>query len=179
MITIGLDMAVRTVGIAVQNGDNPIVYKSYTNKEKDYFKLQIGIVDWVFGEIQNLVGYSLEFMTSQGMHFDLIMEDLYVGLDPTSALDAAKSQGAVIDRYYRLTNKFPIIIGPIAARKLVGIDSRASKAEIQLAVVDKLKICTNIDCAIRGEIIQARNHYELIKKRVKSNAGERFCGERF
>src|SRR3989304_7170843 len=157
MIKIGIDLAVRTVGLAIKK-DNQFKYESYTSKEKNYTLLQIEMTDWVFNKIDNESSYI------KGQH-SLIIEDLFVGLDPTSSLDAAKVHGSVIYEYNKRTKLFPKIVGAIGARNLVNIASRASKAEIQMAVIDKLGLglVTN---EVRGEIVSLRNHYELIKKRI-------------
>ena len=172
MIKIGLDLAVRTVGLAILYEDGTLFSDSFTSKEKDYLKLQIEMTDWVWEKIVKVI-FTVENV-GDGINKQtlnehiLIIEDLYVGLDPASSLDAAKVHGGVIDRYYNLTKQYPEVIGAMPARTRIGINPRASKAEIQLAVIDKYNLGV-IPNEIRGEIIRLRNIYELLKERVKES----------
>jgi Holliday junction resolvasome RuvABC endonuclease subunit len=164
---IGLDAAVRTCGIAILEVETQkLQYFSHISKEKDYFKLQIEMADWVFEKIGSLVDLKYKMLTSS-FHADdgvirdhiLIMEDLYVGPSPLSVLDAAKLQGAIIDRYYSLTDKFPEIISALTARKKLGLETNLSKAEYQLWIIDRYNLAV-ISEQTRGEIIRVGNHWE-------------------
>ena len=157
MIKIGLDLAVRTCGLAILE-NKKLVYNSFISKEKDYFKLQIEMADWVFDKIKNYINLANI----------LIIEDIYVGLDPYSALDAARVQGAVIDRYYNLTKKFPIVISAMQARKNIGLETGLSKAEYQLWVIDTFKLPGLTD-EIRGEIIRVGKYWEQIDNQIKKD----------
>ena len=154
MIKIGLDLAVRTVGIAIKQNDGVILYSSYKGKEKDYFKLQTEVVDWVFDGI-------MESLTED---HELILEGIFTGVNPKAALNAARTQGAVIDYYHRLIGKYPRIVTAVSARKNIDMAVQIHKAEIQLEIVKRYNL-GEVSTNVRGEIIRARNSYEQLKTR--------------
>jgi len=149
MIKIGLDLSTRTVGLAILDNQK-LIYDSYISKEKNYLKLQIEIVDWVFKKIT-------PFLPKE---HKLIIEDLFVGFDPYSTIDTARIQGAIIDKYYQITNQFPIFIEAITVRKRLNLETNLSKAEYQLYIIEKFKI-KGLKKETKGEIIRIGNYWEL------------------
>jgi Holliday junction resolvasome RuvABC endonuclease subunit len=161
---IGLDVAVRTCGIAILEVETQkLQYFSHISKEKDYFKLQIEMTNWVFEKIKSrITDFQIPALTTsfeEKKEHILIMEDLYVGPSPLSVLDAAKLQGAIIDRYYSLTGKFPEIISALTARKKLGLETNLSKAEYQLWIIDRYNLAV-VSEQTRGEIIRVGNYWE-------------------
>jgi len=157
MIKIGLDLAVRTVGLAIKYPDGSIKYDSYKGKAKDYFELQTEMIDWVFDNIMDCFKEEHE----------VILEGIFTGVNPKAALNAAKVQGGVIDRYHRFTSQYPSIITAISARKKMGIAVQIHKAEIQLEVIKRYQLGT-VTTDISGQVIRERNKYERIKERTKA-----------
>lgn len=157
MLNIGLDLATRTCGLAILE-EGKLKYDSFQSKEKDYLKLQVELTDWVFSRIN---------WSIQQPH-NVIMEDIYVGLDPYSTIDTARTQGAVIDRYYKITGKFPNIVSAITARKKLGLETNLSKAEYQLYVIEKWGI-EGMSAETKGEIVRAGNYWEIEYKRLCEN----------
>jgi Holliday junction resolvasome RuvABC endonuclease subunit len=68
---------------------------------------------------------------------DLIIEDLYFGKNFAGIRELARLSGAVLYSWVRAKYKEPIFYMASTARKLVGINGRAHKAEIQLWVLKK------------------------------------------
>lgn len=157
MLRIGLDLSTRTCGLAILEGGK-LTYDSYQSKEKDYLKLQVEIVDWIF----NKINWSIQ------QPHNLIIEDIYMGLDPYSTIDTARTQGAVIDRYFKITKKFPIFVSAISARKTLGWEANLSKAEYQLYVIEKWGIEGMLP-ETKGEIIRIGNHWVIEYKRLSEN----------
>jgi Holliday junction resolvasome RuvABC endonuclease subunit len=152
---IGLDASARHVGICVLKDDTQIVLlDSYTGKEKDYLKLQIEMVSAIFSRITPYLQESI-----------LIIEDIFVGINPISTIDAGRLSGAIIHEYHRLTNTIPIIVTAIEARKAINLATNLSKVEYQIFVVDKFSLGT-IKEEIRNEVIRIGNHWELEYQRI-------------
>ena len=68
---------------------------------------------------------------------DLIIEDLYFGKNFAGIRELARLSGAVVYSWVKAKYKEPIFYMASTARKLVGINGRAHKAEIQIWVLKK------------------------------------------
>lgn len=156
MIDIGLDLAVRTVGLAIRHEDRELEYESFKSKEKDYFELQIEMTNWVFRKIEELLQ----------LDHRLTLEGIFSGVNPKAALTASRIQGGVIERYYRLTQKFPRVLNASTARKLAGMPVKLSKTEIQIEMAQRYNL-GKIDSNTIGTVVRTRNGYESLKARMK------------
>lgn len=172
MLRIGLDLATRTCGVSIYSEEEKklLHYSSYSSKEKDYFKLQTEMVGWVFKILERFV-----FFYQRGgsgalvlPEHKLIIEDVYVGFDPYSVIDTARTQGAIIQKYWDYTNQYPIIISAISARKNIGLEANLTKVEYQLYTIDKFKLVT-LSEELRGEIIRTSKHWEIEFNRLTEN----------
>jgi len=74
----------------------------------------------------------------------LIIEGLYVGINPKAVLYLARLSGAVIYTWMSYKFTVPNIYNASSARKLVGINGRAHKAEVQLSVIKLYKFASDI-----------------------------------
>jgi len=161
MYKIGIDLAVRTCGVAVFEESTLLKHVSYISKEKDYYKLQIEMTNWVINEINPYI------TNHEDIPHNLNIEDIFVGLNPLSCLDAARVQGSIIYEYWRITRKYPNIIGAITVRKFLGLETWLSKAEYQQWVVEKFNLGT-ISEEVKSEIVRTGNHCDLEYQRLNA-----------
>jgi len=68
---------------------------------------------------------------------DLVIEDLYFGKNFAGIRELARLSGAVVYSWVKAKYKEPIFYMASTARKLVGINGRAHKSEIQIWVLKK------------------------------------------
>lgn len=156
MITIGLDLAVRTCGLSVIEEDMLIKYTSLVSKEKNYLKLQTEMVDWIFSQISPFI--------IRKTH-QLNLEDLFYSANFDSTKWACRTQGAVLDRYFQITKKYPLLVMATTVRKAAGVESWADKAKIQLFILDKFKL-GEVSQNVRNEITRLENTWDIQYKKL-------------
>lgn len=162
MIQIGLDLAYRSCGIAVKT-DTTLSYTSKDlSKEKYHCSLIVShMADWVLSEIQPYLSFP---------HV-LVMEEIFKGRW-LNIKQIARTQGAVMDRYVRVTGQCPELVSAINARNRVNIPPRAPKVEIQLWALKTFKLKSQIDKEYSEKITETiSSYYELLG--VKSKAGRK------
>jgi len=164
MIKIGLDFAFKTCGIAVI-GNNSLIYDSYdiSSKKMNVFDAQQLMINWIWEYIQPFIV----------VEHELIIEDVFSGINPKATINAARTQGGLIDRYLQKINKHPKMVMASTARKNIGVSARLQKAELQLWVIDKLKLA-QIPNNIRSQIISLPIKYE--RDRTRISAQIKACG---
>lgn len=158
MNKIGLDLAVKTVGVAILD-EKRLVFESYTisSKKLSVFESQKLMVDWVWEYIK-------PFLTEEN---SVVVEDVFSGINPKASINAARVQGALIDRYIQTTGKYPHLVMAASARKNIGIDCRWSKAQIQMYIIDKFGL-GEIDKKTRSSIISLPIQHERKKETFKT-----------
>lgn len=161
-IKIGLDLAVRTCGLAILEEEKLIKYVSLVSKEKNYLKLQVEMVDWILSEI-------LSFIVEKPHQVNL--EDLFYSANFDSTKWACRTQGAFLDRYFQITKKHPLLVMATTVRKAAGIESWADKAKIQLFIIDKFKL-GEVSQNVRGEVIRLETNWDIQYKKLMQNKKE-------
>ena len=95
---------------------------------------------------------------------EIVIEDLYVGINPKSVIYLARLSGAVAYSWLEYKYKPPIFYTASHARKLAGINGRCQKAEVQVFVLEKYKFCS------KGEIKKYKeeiiNCYGMLKDKT-------------
>lgn len=149
MLTIGIDLTLRSAGICILNGKK-LRYDSIEVKDKSLSEFEIikRIVDWLFGIIDPYL---------QRKHL-LIIEDVFYGKNFKSVKLAARMQGAFTNKYYVITGREPKYMMAISARKNLSVRTRGRKAEIQLFVIDTFKLGT-VDADTRNELKELVREY--------------------
>jgi hypothetical protein len=160
MYTVSLDLASRTVGIAISYNKDVYLFDSYISKVKGYLELQLDITEYIFRKINAFrIGRENE-------QFRLILEDVFVGpVNPIAVIDSARTSGGVIIKWYELFKTLPIIVTAIQARKSVGLAGSLSKVEYQIYVVDRFDF-QGLKQETRNEVLRITNHWELEYKRL-------------
>ena len=168
MLSIGLDLAQKTVGIAIIDTiTNDLKYHSIelTNKEyktKSAIELQKVMVDLIIDVILSII---------KNTNHELVIEDVFTGVNPKASINAARVQGALIDRYMLITSKLPKLIMAVTARKNIGIDVRWHKAQIQMYIIDKFKL-GKLEEKTKGDIISLPIQYDrkidILKMQLKT-----------
>jgi len=74
----------------------------------------------------------------------LIIEGLYVGINPKAVLYLARLSGAVMYAWMSYKFTIPFIYNASSARKLAGVNGRAHKAEVQLHILKLYKFASDI-----------------------------------
>ena len=154
---IGLDLAQNTVGYAVRLNQK-ITYDSLVlslkeKKELDDFDRVERLTSWVFTKLSAVLKKPHE----------LILEDIFLGTNAVGYKKAGRTQGAFIHHYRQITGQKPKLIMAITARKEIeDLRTRASKAEIQVYVVDRFNL-GEIDGKIRKIINDELNNYQTKK----------------
>ena len=153
MFKIGLDLAFRTVGVAVRS-PTKLYYDSLdlSGKKMTKEEIQNTIIDWIFQEISPYIYEKHQ----------LIIEDLFYGRNFEAIKNAARVQGGVQDRYYCKTHKKPEYILATTARKKVGVKAWSSKPELQLFAIDKFKLAL-VDSEIRTTLTSLLSGHEKEK----------------
>ena len=133
MIKIGLDLAFRTCGIAILKEDK-LFYDSHVIKGRTLSNMAIQweMTEWIFDQLED---YLLE-------DNELILEDIFKGRNFEALKNTARTQGAVVDRYLRITfNKnFPVYKMATTVRTTMGIPIQAPKVAIQLWAINKFNL---------------------------------------
>ena len=158
MIKIGLDFAFKTCGIAVI-GNKSLTYDSYdiSSKKINVFDAQQLMINWIWEYIQPFIV----------VEHELIIEDVFSGINPKATINAARTQGGLIDRYVQKVNKHPKLVMAASARKYVGVSARLQKAELQLWVIDKLKLA-EIPNSVRSQVVSLPIQFERDKQKFLS-----------
>jgi len=157
MIKIGLDLAFRTVGIAILDTEtNALEYTSHRIKQG------IEILDTQFEMINFIFEYIQEHLSSSHV---LIIEKVFYGKDFESVKNTAMTQGGVVDRYRCLMGQTPRFFMATTVRNNVGLTAWASKAEIQRFVIDRFKLGT-ISADTLKELSESIEKYNLEYKRL-------------
>jgi len=124
---LALDLSLKSSGYAKFTNDGKLVEKNTIVPAK---------------EINNAL--KIHYITSkiellfEGIE-DIIVEDLYYGLNFAGIKDLARLSGAVLYAWMSRKYKEPIFYMASHARKLVGVRGSAHKTEIQLFVLEKYK----------------------------------------
>lgn len=92
---------------------------------------------------------------------DLIIEDIYYGVNVKSLIYLARLSGAVIDAWVGYKFKEPILYTASQARALAGLNGHSHKAEIQVYVLEKYKFAT------KNKIKEYKEQIEDLKKQYK------------
>lgn len=127
-----LDLSSKCTGWAKFSKDGKLVKKGRITpdpKLHPYLKLH-----YVADQVEKLFS-SIE---------EVIIEGLYVGINPKAVLYLARLSGAVMDRWMSHTYKKPYIYNASSARALIGINGKAHKAEIQLHIIKLYKFASDI-----------------------------------
>jgi len=166
MYKIGLDLALNSVGIAIARDDNLLKYDSYVfpSKEQEIFcpiEKNYFLTNYIFSIISKYFSKN---------HL-LIVEDIYLQMHGKKAqVDGFKHvayiHGVVGTTYYAKTSKLPKFIQAVSARKNLAVRTYATKAELQLFIVDTFKL-GQIDKTTRQTIY---TNLELYKSKTISNA---------
>ncbi len=127
MSLLTLDLSTKCTGFAIFTKDGKLLKRGQISPDKDiniYFKIR-----YIVDQIKNLY---------TGID-ELVIEDLYYGVNVQSLLLLARLSGAVVDSWISHKFKLPTFYTASHARKLVGIKGNSHKAEIQLYVINKYK----------------------------------------
>lgn len=160
MIKIGLDLAYRSCGIAVQT-ETTLSYTSIDlSKQKSHCSIVLSnMADRVLSEIQ-------PYITSPHI---LIMEEIFKGRWE-NLKQMARAQGAVMDRYVQKTGKCPELVSAVIARNRVNISPRAPKVEIQLWALATFKLKQQVDKEYLQKVEETiRTYYTLLKSSKKTD----------
>jgi len=155
MIKIGLDMAQNNCGYAIHSGKNlkfdSLVLTAKEKKELTKIDRIKRMTDWVFTKISPALHHKHQ----------IILEGIYLGVNAKSCMWGCYTQGAFIYQYARLTGRTDISMPlAITARKdIEDLRTRASKAEIQIYVIDRFGLA-DIDKSIRKEANQILAEYQ-------------------
>jgi len=151
-------MAQNTVGYAIRSGSNlkydSLVLTENEKKEFDCFERVKRLTDWVFAKISPAL---------HGNH-QVVLEGIYMGLNPKACLWGCITQGAFLYQYMRLTGRKDIIM-PTALQARAGVEdlrTRASKAEVQIYVIDRFNLA-EVSKEIRAELKQCLDDYQAKK----------------
>lgn len=159
MIRIGLDMASNSCGVAVLT-PKQLQYDSFIIKGKELKELSKSekierMVNWVFENIQE--------------HFKkdhkLIVEDTFLGKNAEAFKNVCRLQGAVEHVYFKLTGKHVHYVMAVSARANLDLLTRASKAEVQLYVIEKFNLVK-----IKGELAELAEYVEAQRAEYKAKA---------
>jgi len=158
MIKIGLDMAQCTLGYAVRSGNN-LKFDSLvlTDKEKkalNGFERVKRLTDWLVSKI----GPTFH------MKHELVIEGIYMGMNPKACLWGCITQGAFLYQYMRLTGVTDIDMPTAlqARARVEDLRTRASKTEVQLYVIDRFKLARVSD-EIRSKTAEHLEDYQAKK----------------
>jgi len=89
------------------------------------------------------ISYIIDGLESQGLFDDLddlVIEDVYIGVNPWAAKVLLRLSGAVIYKYYQLYKKEPRFVMACHARKALGIKALCHKADVQIEILNKFKM---------------------------------------
>jgi len=95
---------------------------------------------------------------------EIVIEDLYVGINPKSVLYLARLSGAVAYSWLEYKYRPPVFYNASHARKLAGINGRCQKAEVQLFVLEKYKFCSKTD--LKKYSADVTKYYGMLKDKV-------------
>lgn len=133
-IKIGLDMAQNSCGVAIYANKkllfDSLILSAKEKKELDYIERTDRVIRWTDTVIN---GY-------YNKPHELIIEDTFLGNSFKSVENIIRVQGAYAYHYYALTGKKPILRMAVSARKNLSLRTRASKAEVQLWVIENVKL---------------------------------------
>lgn len=152
MKILGLDLSLNNTGWAVYDGNtvkygSVLVKKDLCDFEKCLFLLK---------HINALVKeHEIE---------DLVIEDTYFGLN-YAGFKSLTRLGGIVQYYWHLKKKKQLkLLLAVQARKLMGISGKATKAEIQVFIAEKLNI-------ISGQsVVKYRNRIEELKAEKASGS---------
>ena len=145
MLKVGLDMAMNSCGVALYT-NKKLRYDSFTIKKNEAVNLTvIERADKMIRWLDAVIGDKYK------IRHELIIEDIFHGKNIKSFKDVSKIQGAFGHHYYMLTGKLPTFKMAVSARKDLDIRTRASKAEVQIYVIDRFSLC-KIDKEIRSDV---------------------------
>lgn len=122
---LALDLSLKCVGIARFSSDGKLL-------EKDRFIPSEDLPNCM--KIHQITKKLRELF--EGVE-DLIIEDIYFGLNAKSVLWLARLSGAVAMEWVDYSYRIPYFYPANSARKLVGIKGNAQKAEVQCWVLEK------------------------------------------
>jgi len=95
---------------------------------------------------------------------EIVIEDIYVGINPKSVIYLARLSGAVAYSWLEYKYKPPVWYNASHARKLAGINGRCQKAEVQLFVLEKYKFCSKKDLKkYNSEVVK---YYSMFKDKT-------------
>lgn len=127
MANLSLDLSSVCVGWSKFTKDGKLISKGRIEPATDiinYFK-----INYLTREIEKLYKGIAE----------LIIEDLFYGKNFKSIIYLARLSGAVINSWVNYKYKEPMLYMACQARKLAGLNGKAQKAEIQIAMLKKYK----------------------------------------
>ena len=162
MNKIGLDLAYRTVGIAIINKEK-LIYTSY-----DLSKERLPTPTLIYHMVDKVWETIERYITTP---HSLVIEDIFKG-KWDNLKNIARVQGGVISRYIQATGLCPELILATDARKRVNIPIIAPKVAIQLWALDLFKIDTrrDIDPVYRKRIEESiKEYYKLYSSKNKSD----------
>lgn len=162
MIKIGLDLAFRTVGVAIIS-ENKLLYTSHDLSS--YKMPAIQIMNCMVNKVwEDIKPYII-------LPHKIVLEDIFKG-KWYNLKNIARTQGAVIDRYIKDTNKYPELVLAITARNKLNIPNIAPKVAIQLWAIDKFKLDKNnkIDKVYRSKVDDTIQQYYKLYNTKNKNA---------
>jgi len=127
---LNLDLSSSCVGWSKFTKDGKLLNKGRIEPAKDianYFK-----INYLTREIEKLY---------KGIN-ELIIEDLFYGKNFKAIIYLARLSGAVINSWVNYKYKEPTLYMACRARKLAGLNGKAQKAEIQVAMLKKYKFAS-------------------------------------
>jgi Holliday junction resolvasome RuvABC endonuclease subunit len=126
-----LDLSLKNTGYSIFSKNGSLLEKNSIIPAKELsnsFKIHY-IVSRIEGLYNNIT--------------DLVIEDLYYGTNFAGIRELARLSGAVVYSWVKNKYKEPNFYMASTARKLVGINGRSHKAEVQLFVLEKYKFISS------------------------------------
>jgi len=146
---IACDLSLKRTGIAKLTEDGRLIeYKNIIpeNSLNEFLKIA-----YIRSEIESMIHNCSE----------MIVEDLYLGINFKGIKHLARLSGAVIDMWIRHKFREPVLYMACHARKLVGIKGNAHKIEVQVFVVKNyLKKFYKDVSWVEQEIISIKQAYK-------------------
>jgi len=127
MSYLSLDLSLSSTGYSVFSDDGKLLTHNKVVPDKGLDNAT---------KIHFIVGKLKELFTNVDM---LLIEDLYVNLNPKAVIWLARLSGGVIFSWMDTKYKAPKLYQAIQARPLAGIKGNAHKAEIQMFILEKYK----------------------------------------
>jgi len=153
MIKLGLDMATNSCGLCIMT-PKKVRYGSFILSLRERKELSKSekierMTNWIFENI--------------GKYFKqdhrLVVEDVFLGKNADAFKHVCRLQGALEHTYFRLTGKQIKYLMAVSARKNLDLRTRASKAEVQLFVIDKYNL-GEVDNSIREYVNEQLQEYQ-------------------